>query len=45
MVVAHNKGRIPKVDLTRIMIVMSDNIEDYIAFWQDTLEYIRFYEA
>ena len=44
MVVAHNKGHIPKTDMAHIMIVMADNIEDYIAFWNDTLEDLRFYE-
>ena len=43
MVIAHNKGRIPKSDLTRIIIVMADNIEDYISFWNDTMEYVHFY--
>ena len=45
MVVAHNKGRIPKADMARIMIVMADNIEEYIAFWRDTLEELHFYHA
>ena len=35
---------IPKTDMARIMIVTADNIEDYIAFWNDTLENLRFYE-
>lgn len=29
--------------MARIMIVMADNIEDYIDFWSDTLEHLRFY--
>lgn len=43
MIVAHNKGKIPKSDLARIMIVMNDTIEDYISSWNGTFGYTRFY--
>lgn len=42
--IAHNKSRIPKDDLGRILLAMRLYIDDYVAFWQKYFDYLTYLE-
>ncbi len=42
--VAHNKGRIPEKDLFRIFYAMQNYYFDFINFWKNYHQQIKFYE-
>lgn len=42
---AHNKGKISKIDLSRIFSIMQSYYYDYLAFWKTYFtDEIKFYE-
>ena len=40
---AHNKGRIPEKDLSRIFSTMQIYYSEYIDFWKTYMGYVKFY--
>ena len=41
---AHNKGRIPEKDLSRIFSTMQIYYSEYIDFWKTYMGYVKFYQ-